>query len=191
MSGQSSQPRMTFEFDKNDFVLSVKHKIQKEQGIPQCDQFLHFSGKHLEDDRCLADYNIDNESILFLNDHIKYDNIEHERSSTIFVKTVTGKRIKLNVNCNDTVAYIKQEIEEREGIPCKQQRVTFAGRQLEDDCRLSNPKMLRCRRWNVVWTVRTMQMYAIYICDFYDCQCQTTFFQIERCFCLLCCIVGS
>ena len=164
MSGQSSpQPRMTFEFDKNDLVSSVKQNIQKEHGIAQYQQFLYFAGTHLKDDRCLADYNIENKSILLLNDRINHDNMENERlvRLTIYVKTVTGKTIKLNLNRNDTVANIKEEIKEREGIPCKQQRVTLDGKQLPDDWGLSNLNLSKSNRWNVVWTVRTMEMYVI------------------------------
>ena len=122
---------ITLDVEPSDTIENVKAKIQDKTEIPPELIRLIFRNVQLEDYKTLADYNIQNEDIIY---HV----LRLRGGNQIFVKTLIGKMIDLDLELFDTIDNVKSKIQDKEEIPKGQQRLIFAGKEMEDNRTLAD-----------------------------------------------------
>ena len=123
---------ITLDVQPGNTVEEVKLQIQDRKGIPPDQQFLSFAGKQLKDDRTLSGYNIQSESVIVC------CTSGLRGGMNIFVRTLTGRMLELEVEPSDTVEEVKKKVTGVIAVPEEQQRLIFATKQLEDGRTLSD-----------------------------------------------------
>lgn len=147
----STGKTIPLDIEPSNRIDDVKAKIQDKEGIPADQQRLAFI---LDNSRyTLSDYNVRKDAIL----HLIPPVLECTR---IFVKTMTGKMLVLEVTPTDTIYNVKKKLQSQEFIPTEVQDLFLAGQSLEDGRTLSNYNIQR----DSTLTQRTLT-YAI--CRFF------------------------
>ena len=145
--------------DKNLFKDNFKIKINKSLNDTICLKYLNSEIKEIKTDlyntvkefleeiKCYYDYNLiyDNKTLVFNKLLINYGihndavlTLEERNFFTIFLKTLRGETVTLCVEKNYSIDYVKSLISDKEKISKDEQRLIFAGKQLEDNKTLSD-----------------------------------------------------
>lgn len=133
-------------------VLVLKQQIEEKLGIPADDQRLLFSGQELEDQRSLADYELQTDNTVHLSTRSTPARQGSARTTLqrlrrpapsneevqIFVKNLNGKTMAIMVSPADTVKSLLEKVEVKTGIPPSQQRLLYGGKQLVPDMILAD-----------------------------------------------------
>ena len=119
----------TLNVEPSDSIEIVKEIIQEQELVPFYNQRLVFAGGLLKDNRTLGDYNIRSNSVLGLVERLC-------GGMQIFVKTMTGTTITVDVEPMTAIAFVKKNIEDKEGVPPDLQHLYFGAEELEDELSL-------------------------------------------------------
>lgn len=126
----------TFVINANS-VSTAKTELGNITGMSPENFKLSYGGKVLDDNTSFSEYGITSDSTLNVFVPLRGGGGEGG-TKQIFIKTLQGKTMTLDVADTDTIASVKQKIFEKENIPQDQQRLVFNGKQLEDNMTIND-----------------------------------------------------
>ena len=118
---------LTVKVEPSNTIMDVKVAIAKSEQIPIHQQQLMFHNQLLDDSKTIKHYAIGRGCKVTLDVHAY-----QRHSGQIFIRTLVGKTITVDIGVYDTVAKVKSAIECKEGIPPSQQKLTFMGKTLRN-----------------------------------------------------------
>lgn len=151
--GQSGQ---TIEFYSDLLNRNIRKsdysKSPKDIGFDSMSKLKLCIGTHSHEPQCYTKYTTSYSAEKRLAELIELS--ESDYGMQVFVKTLTGKTIHLDVCPSFTIEDVKLLIQNKEGIPPDQQRLIFAGMQLEDDRTLAKYNIQRESTIHIVLRMR-------------------------------------
>ena len=135
---------LTLDVGEGDSVQAVKSLIREREGIPICEQKLFFEGKQLQHGR-LEECGVRNGSTLELS-----LSLPGGRQMEIYIRTVKGLTIIVEVDGDATILELKKKIQEQKGYSVDHQKLIFCGMELEDCQTVSDYNIQRATTLHLV-----------------------------------------
>ena len=117
---------MVFECQPTTTVEKVKERVYSRERLHIDLQQLTFQGTVLENQSTLQECGIEHNSVIELS-------LQEGRNTQIFIALPENDTLSLWVNCEHTIAQLKQQIAERKNIPVGEQEIFFARQKLDDE----------------------------------------------------------
>ena len=145
---------LTLDVEPSNTIEEVKTQIENKEGIPPRVQRLVFGGKEMADGHTLSDYNVTKEATLHLVMRLR-------GGMQIFVRALNGKTLTLDVEPSNTIEEVKTQIENKEGIPPRVQRLVFGGKEMTDGHTVSDYNVTKEATLHLVMRLRGgMQIFV-------------------------------
>ncbi|TFK51587.1 ubiquitin-like protein [Heliocybe sulcata] len=140
-----TEDQYTVVVERNQSIKKLKQVIEASSGVPVGEQRLLLRGLILNDSKKLTDYNIANDNVIQLWRKESAEEVHRptqvsnrkegrhvsDEEVQIFVRNLNGRTMAIMVALSDSVEHLQRKVEEKTQIPPQEQRLLYAGKQLE------------------------------------------------------------